>query len=527
MPNQGDDGLDSGPKQRSHELIAAATTHRGPDVSGAEPMRNRPLISLLAMTAFASPAFAQADICGMFLTNPIFTKENYDSTLKTDDSFKQLQCSASWRSASEAQAAGISGKVPIYGLVVPFTANWDQNKVEQWKNSNCSAAERSGFYEETLHKSALKISPTSAEAALECAKAQVDARALRCSVTEGDGTIIFEAEWRRTAGEAADAAPQIQSMTISSATCLNVADMAAGGTVKEGGTSLLCKRGDDAPLFSINTNRGQCFGYGMSKKDAIELDKTIILDHPTTYKGSSIVLKPDLKLVTQGYPLQIIADDRLEIQGSPQILSYLPTTKNTMEPGRSAQSVSIKARRLQGAGLSINNAGENGGQGAQGQPGSTGPQGAPGQGRDPVTGSSGGFFGKVVEAIPKSCTGGKNGDTGGKGGTGLQGVQGAPGGAAGIVTLSLPPDADESVILVRTNVGLDSAPRSCDDRICGGQGGGGGPGGPGGPGGAGGPGAHGTTWCGGTSDGSQGAQGEVGQPGGKGDDGPTAEVRRN
>ena len=92
---------------------------------GEKRMKHLPLFSLLAFTVASPPAFAQADICGMFLPNPIFTQENYDSTLKTEDTFRQLQCSANWRSASEAQAAGISAKVPIYGLVVPFTANWD------------------------------------------------------------------------------------------------------------------------------------------------------------------------------------------------------------------------------------------------------------------------------------------------------------------------------------------------------------------------------------------------------------------
>lgn len=475
-----------------------------------------------------SQAIAQSDICASFLTNPIFTREVYDRDLKSDNQFKALQCAANWKSSSEAQAAGIDAKIPIYDLVVPFTANWNQSKVEQWKSTNCSSTDRSAVYEEKLYQSSLKISPVSAEAALQCAKAQIDTKALRCQVTEAEGTIIFEAEWRRTAGEKSDAAPRVTSMSIVSANCLNAADLGPGTVLVEGGKSLLCKRGDEVPLFSINTDRGQCFAYGFSKKDSIELAGTMILDRPTTLKGARIVMKSDLKLVAQGFPVQIIADDRLEIQGSPQILSYLPTTKNIMEPGRSAQSILIKARRLQGAGLSINNAGEAGGQGAQGQPGRTGSQGSPGEGRDPVTGSSGGFFGKIVEAIPKSCTGGKNGGTGEKGGTGLPGVQGAPGGAAGIITLSLPSDIEPNTsILVRTNVSLDNQPRACDGKICGGAGGPSGPGGPGGPGGGGGPGASGTTWCGGTSTGNTGPQGDQGPPGPVGDAGPNANVTYN
>jgi hypothetical protein len=370
-----------------------------------------------------------------------------------------------------------------------------------------------------------RVSPISAENALQCVRAKEDNKAIRCNVTESEGSIVFETEWRRTTGEAASAAPQIQSLTMSSANCLNASDLAPGTVVTDGGVSLLCKRGDEAPLFSVNTTRGQCFAYGMSKKDAIELSGDVVLDRPMIYEAARVVLKPNLRMITQGFQLQIIADDRLEIEGSPRIVSFLPVQKASMEPGRSAQPITVRAKKLIGGGLSINNSGEDGGQGVQGQAGQAGPQGPPGVGRDPVTGSDNGFFGQIIQAIPKSCTGGRDGGQGGPGSPGFPGIQGASGGAAGLVNLLLPPDVEpNTAILVETNVGVGNSRRSCNGQICGGLGGPSGVGGPGGAGGPGGPGAGGTTWCGGTNAGPPGPRGADGSPGPKGPDGPTAKV---
>ncbi|MBY3575482.1 hypothetical protein HFN65_31580 [Rhizobium laguerreae] len=485
--------------------------------------------SLVFLSATTSQVLAQNEICGEFLKNPVFTKEIFESNLKSNSDFKSLLCSANWRSASEAQGAGIDVTVPIYNIPVPISANWNNSKVEQWKSANCSTEERKASYQERLYNSVYKINPISADTALQCVKAVSDDRAIRCSVTEGEGSAIFQVEWRRTSGEDASAAPMISSLTVSSAECLNLNDLSNGVRLSEGGVSLLCKRGDNAPLFTVNTSRGQCFAYGISKLDIVELAGDLILDRPTTIKAARIKIRDNFRAVTLGYPLQITADDTLEIAGSPQIVSFPPGAKDALKPGKPAGTINIKARKIQGGGLSIINVGEDGGPGTQGQKGPTGTQGGPGQGRDPISGGGGGgLFGRVLEVVPKSCTGGKGGGTGTKGGKGLTGLNGAPGGAAGQVILSLPAGAEEeNAIKVLTDVGIDAAQRACGGAICGGIGGAGGTGGPGGDGGPGGPGAPGTTWCGGTSAGDRGPTGDPGDTGGKGDEGPVARVQYN
>lgn len=150
-----------------------------------------------------------ANACKVFLDKPVFTNQTTQSSQVTKDNMRLLQCAASWKSAAEAQSAGIEATVPIYGFKVPFSANWDNSKVEEWKTSNCTAEERSSQANLRYYNAVYSVDPVSAKTALECFdrafKAEVDlasASALRCGLTETNAAYVFEAKWRRTAGEA-------------------------------------------------------------------------------------------------------------------------------------------------------------------------------------------------------------------------------------------------------------------------------------------------------------------------------------
>lgn len=483
------------------------------------------LLARIIILPFMSSA--NADICSEFLKSPILTKEIFQQQGNTNIDFKSLQCSANWRSASDATNAGIDATVPIYDLPTPFTVNWNNSKIEQWKSQHCSAEERNGSYVGSLYRSIYAVNPISARAAVECIKAQSEHQSLRCSVDDNENSVIFNAEWRRTNGESLDAAPRVLSLTYDNATCLNQSDFSVGNYVIEGGNALLCKRGDSAPVFVLSTNRGKCVELGIDKTDAYVLSGSTVLDKPLFVSAARVLIKSDFKLTTNGKPVQIYATEKMEIQGSPNIVSFNEySASKSMEVGKYASPITIKAKRITGGKLIINNAGQNGGAGLDGIPGTSGVKGAPGAGRDPITGSDNGILGKIIEAIPKSCTGGRDGGPGSRGGDGTDGVPGGPGGAAGKVTLILPLDTSPNdFISVLTGVGLDNTPHAdCANRICGGLGGPGGKGGAGGPGGPGGDGASGTTWCGGTNAGPAGASGNRGKDAGPGLTGPPSDV---
>lgn len=473
------------------------------------------LATLLPLGALAQ------EICRAMLDSPIFTRTNVERTEASRNSFKLLQCSAQWRSAADAQAAGISAEIPIYNIPIPFTANWNQNQVEQWKQQNCSNEERSASYGLKLTESAYSINPVTADKFESCIKSFVDQQAVRCGITETPNSVVFEAVWRRTTGESPSAAPKVRAFSSIGAQCVNGNQLSPNTPLNEGGISILCSVGEQVPVFTLNTDRGQCFAAASANRETITLQGTIVLQKSETFRGRTVQITADAKVVTNGFPLRINADI-LRIDGSPQIISFVTRQMAPSEDGRDAAPIDINAKRVIGAGLSILNVGENGGNGTSGAAGGQGAGGSPGVGRSPlqVGGDIGGF---IRRHVPLSCTGGRSGGNGGQGLPGENGTRGGHAGDAGEVRLGIPDAASpQSPITVLVNTGIDGRPRDCGGLICGGtpgQGGRGGAGGPGGPGGSGGPAEGG---CGGTSGGSTGPQGAGGANGPDGQPGNSA-----
>jgi hypothetical protein len=487
-------------------------------------MSNATKVLLSAVLSFLSlDCFGQAADCSAFLTKPVFTSQTIDSSESVKTDFRLLQCAADWHSSQEAQSAGISLTVPIYGMPVPIDANWDQKKVQQWKSENCSDSERKGDYATRLHTSVYSIDPVSAKAALACFQARFSAegpRALRCLLTETQTALLFQAEWRRSPGES-DNPPIVTGFTAINTDCQNAGALGPQKAVLEGGVSLLCTVQEKAAAFSLNTTRGQCSVSAVARLPKIVLS-SMTLTGPTFIPGQDVEIPAGVRIVTNGFPLTIRAD-RLTLGGSATIVSFESTSPVEQKAGRYASAITITAQDVRGQGVAILNAGEPGGPGVKGATGSPGGAGAPGKGRDPLFNRCGPLQ-FACNLMLLGCTGGEDGGPGGQGLQGFPGNPGAPGGGAGDVTIDVPFEA-RSAFGVYTNVSLAGTPQDCGGRICGGLGGPGGPGGDGGIGGAGGPGARGSTWCGGTNNGPDGPRGQVGPAGANGKDGEHASVR--
>ena len=377
-------------------------------------------------TGKAALAQSAANVCTAFLSKPIFTSTTIQTSSATRDSFRLLQCASNWKSAQEAQATGIEATIPLYDLQIPFTANWDNTKVEQWKSANCSNEERKSAANLSYYSAVYSIDPITAKAALECFdrgfKAEADVAqgsALRCTLTETPSAYVFEARWRRTAGETG-AAPQVVSFTPINTNCLDTASLAKDKFISEGGVPVLCTVTEKAAAFALTTTRGGCSASATVRLPKLQIPKEVILSEPLFISGQEVEIAANAKIVTNGFPLTIRAD-KLNLLGTAKIVSFETATLTTPHPGKYAGSIQITATEFVGQGLTILNAGQRGGLGLQGQKGPQGSYGSPGEGRTTTQRRVCGnipLLSDVCNLVPTGCEGGRNGGTGGQGGAG-------------------------------------------------------------------------------------------------------------
>lgn len=478
-------------------------------------------LGLLLLQNVASKAQPLSDACKIFLDKPIFTQEALSTRTDTNDQFKKFQCSANFKSAQEAQSAGIAATIPIYGLAVPFSANWDQGKVEQWKSTNCTSEERKAVAVINYHQAVLKVDPISAQAATACFAKAFDSeveiaqgKALRCTLTETAASNVFEARWVRTPGETS-LAPKVISFHVANTSCYNADALSPSTSVSEGGVPVLCKVMSDPAAFALVTDRGGCSASGKYRMPKVTLPPQMNLSEPFILTADDVEIPAGARYITNGKPFTINAR-RLSVLGTATIKSFETPTVSPTRNGSPAGTIQISADEFAGQGLTILNAGQNGGQGMTGAKGSPGVPGSPGQSREQKWKKKCPLG--ICDLVPTGCTGGKSGEHGGKGENGYAGNPGMSGGSGGDVYLSLPLGA-RKYVSVLTNVLLDGTPKNCSGRICGGVGGPGGEGGPGGDGGPGGASGPGTKYCGGTKGGNKGPTGNQGPKGPVGPDG--------
>ena len=467
---------------------------------------------ILGLVSMLAPSMSFGDdcinSCSRILTSPIFTTKTVKQGSAFKSSFKSLLCTAEWNNYEEAQKAGIAVDLPIYDMIVPLSAHWDNSKRDAWKKTSCSQQDRKTDYTSAFYSASYEVNPITATSWTQCIKDACVPASLACGLEQTSSAVVFEARWRRSQGEADAEAPHVSTFSVKNTKCTNASDLAPGKVLKDASVSILCSENlTDAPTFLLVTNRGSCVQATDLTKSETALSGTVVLDKPTTYEAARLALKSDLKIVTNGYPLTLKASV-LSVEGSPQIVSFEPRSMGLGEGGRSAAYVHIIAQHLQGAGLSIENFGEDGG---KGQPGPVGGKGVHGSKGSPRYLNLGG------------CQGGTNGSNGGQGLTGGQGYAGAGGGSAGEVTINIHgfQSGPLQPILVATN----KPGRDCKGMICGGLGGPGGDGGPGGPGGDPGLGADGGGGCGGTNAGNPGPGGPGGPGGPTGPNGDNAPIR--
>lgn len=458
------------------------------------------LQSALIYILFVSVAVAQ-DVCKDVPV--VFKQETVFSNNKLSTSFKQMLCSAEWKTYQEVVDAGVDVTIPIYGIPIPMSANYSSDKREAWQKQFCTASEQKLDYKSQAYKTAYEVSPVTADAWVKCQELiakQQSGKVLYCSVNETETSTLFEAKWRRVDGEIDQAAPRVQKWEVKNTKCQS--PIKIGSKINTGGTAALCDGNlEKAPTFLLQTNRGSCLAAGQLAETASEISGELVLNAATTYRGNKLLLKGGTKIVTNGYNLAINSK-RIEVEGGVQIVSFLPREIPIGRVGRSAGEVKIQAEKISGSALTIANFGEDGGMGAKGSTGQQGPTG--------MTGDQ-----KHWQNL-EGCKGGEDGRQGGQGGIGAQGQQGANGGNGGDVIVNVKSGLTDGVLslidVVSKRNDRNGAVIACNGS-CGGLGGLGGLGGDGGPGGRGGEGAPGNAECGGTN---AGPGGPTGQPGTQG-----------
>lgn len=430
----------------------------------------------------------------------VFKQETVYNGSKLNTSFKQMLCSAEWKTYSDVVNAGIDITIPIFDIPIPISANYSSDKREAWQKKFCTASERKLDYQSQAYRTAYEVNPATADAWVKCIELARINKVLSCKVTETESSAVFEASWRRVDDELDSAAPKVVSLAIKNTKC-PTPTLKVGIRLKSGGTAVLCDGNiQKAPTFSLQTTRGSCLAAGQLAETVDEISGQIVLTSPMTYRGNKLRLKGGTKIITDGYNLTFNVK-RLDVEGGVEILSFLPRDVPEGRVGRSAGEVRIQADTLSGSPLIVRNFGEDGGPGAKGGSGNQGGRGRSGDQRYVSWGG---------------CTGGQDGRPGNQGGQGFPAQSGANGGNGGDVLLNVKAGLQDGIVS-RIAVLQKRTDRAGNDiscpGTCGGLGGIGGVGGDGGPGGLGGEGAPGNAGCGGTNAGPGGPQGPVGLAG--------------
>lgn len=430
--------------------------------------------------------------CRTVLAGGVFNTININQTQSSKDAFTAWECSTNFSTHDEAMNAGVSVGVPIYDVPVTVGGTFSNSKRDEWKSAHCSNTTKNAQSFSNLVVAMREAAPSILSAWTRCIELTCGSArtALGCSLSPKLGGAIFRANWIRSAGDATP--PRIQFFKAYDAACSPAVKV--NQVLSESGFALNCQVPiNKEAVLILQTSRGTCTPTAAGVVSAETISGRVILDSPKNYKAEKITFASDAVIVTNGNRLTLDAAE-ISFQGAPKIVSFDPVGVS----GRSANTVLIKAKRLTGTSLIIENIGDNGPNGSAGAAGGKGPHGAQGTQRD--------------YNVFKGCIGGSDGTPGGQGGDGSDGGSGGSGGSGGTVIFDVETGLREGA-LQRLVIKTD-----------GGQGGAGGEAGAPGAGGDGGEGAPGRANCGGTGPGAGGPPGRPGRGGSGGAHGNPGQV---
>jgi hypothetical protein len=451
-------------------------------------------------------------ICGLLLSSPtmaqqsceVFVKDAFNTSLRksgasSSSSFKSWQCTTEFSSHDQAISAGLDVGAVIYGVPVSLGGTFDKSQVDNWKKNNCSEEQRSANQKSASYEFVRTFSPEAATLAAKCLDATMGPRALSCEISGTGKTPVFSAQWRRTDGDAVP--PKVKKFTVSGGECKPT--FVTDETISEGGRPAICEIADEKDLIvALETDRGSCFQTVSKSFQSEIIAGNVVLTGNKIVQSEVVEIRPDARIVTNGYQFSIAATRELKIGGNPTILSFDPASPAPGQAinGRPAGAIVVQAPKATGGQLTIQNFGEDG------MKGPTGPRGGEG------LAAKGGVWKEL-----RGCVGRRDGGNGGPGLVGGQGGNGGPGGPVVLNIKSGLQDGALSRILVVTQQQMaDGTTRICTGS-CGGKGGSGGDGGPGGFGARK---ANGHGQCGDGKAGRDGGGGPVGPAGSPGLDVP-------
>jgi len=105
-----------------------------------------------------------------------------------------------WNNYEEAQKAGIAVDLPIYDMIVPLSAHWDNSKRDAWKKTSCSQQDRKTDYTSAFYSASYEVNPITATSWTQCIKDACVPASLACGLEQTSSAVVFEARWRRQPG---------------------------------------------------------------------------------------------------------------------------------------------------------------------------------------------------------------------------------------------------------------------------------------------------------------------------------------
>src|SRR5207253_562070 len=195
--------------------------------------RARVLVSCLAFVSITAASAQQPD-CSAFVRDAFNTslKSEGASSSKT---FHAWECTTEFSSHDDAINSGLDVGVVYQGVPIKIGGTFDKATQDAWKKTHCATKDATSDAASNRLEFIRTFAPEAAALAAKCLDAAYGPRAVYCSLSDG-ATPVFNAEWRRTAGDNAN--PVVRRFTVQNGSCSP--KLQPKETLVEGGRPAIC-----------------------------------------------------------------------------------------------------------------------------------------------------------------------------------------------------------------------------------------------------------------------------------------------
>lgn len=214
-----------------------------------------PLV-LLGRPAYSAPELESN--CSDILRFGVFDEHTYQTNKQLRTSFEEALCNTDFGSYQEARSYGIGVEVPVYGVPIKISGNFDSESKKSWFSEHCGQKQTKKSFDEFIFETSKTASPVIAEAWTRCMLSVTDAQStgLKCNLSKPTSKdIVFSATWIK--GHKNDSGPVISWTSGFGGQCEKIDPSKARLT---DGVSMRCTRKSekDTVAFMLQAETSRC-----------------------------------------------------------------------------------------------------------------------------------------------------------------------------------------------------------------------------------------------------------------------------